>query len=514
MNREAKGQILPVALVVGASLMIFALAMVSMLRSTARMTQRVAKGNQALFGADLALDKTINYLNTGAWGAPKEPFPFLTRYRGDFVHKDVRDTWYVVRVNPGNLVAPPGDALFERTVTVDALTFAPGQVPPAAPEPTPWTVGGAMPANVVNRRIIQAVVKRGSISNALTSRGNIDIGGSGIIYWGDVYCYMNTLTSPLTTISLDIQTQLVGPGYPEFHTETGCIKKQSGKGIGGGTYCQSDAVAQSFKYYPNDPNMPPEPIIDLPGLKEIAKKIYIDPSTGTNSQESGYFYKAGCAGCGTNSTGAGANEANHTYSTTRPMAFSDQCTLVLNRMRTNLAKPATWVGSDDLVFFIDTQDTQDLKANLSNMAIGNGTTDPVSGIKSIDFKGGGTGKGGAAAGSFQGFMIVQGSMDQTGSGGTNTPMISPGPEWLPPSPVTTENWNFNGFLYIGGNFVKYTGNVLVYGSIFCNGFFSSNGNITVYYRDDFNYGILARGSTGVTKWLQIKPEQFPANYYP
>lgn len=371
------GQILPVSLIVGGALLLLALAIVSMLSHTVKMEVKTKKGTAATYAGDAALDKTIEMLRT-SWGDPEtQEFPYLTRYRFDYVHYDIPNAVYVVQVDAGNLVKPPGNSFFERTVTVDVYTFSEDKTPKPNPTPVvPWVRGGPVPTDYVNHRTVQAVVSRTAFNSALSAEGGVVLGGSAEIYWGDVYCYQD-VANPAADIALELQTQSVGPGYPAFHTKEGCIRKVSGKGGGAGTFCSiSDLGASGFKYYPNDPYIPPKPIIDLQIYRNTARQFYV--LNGINSGETGYFYYAPTitTGPGPNSQTVGANPGNesyHQYNAGSVMSWAGKMQPVLDRMRTILGQAANWVGEDNLVFFVDTKENDGvLNADFSDLAIGGG----------------------------------------------------------------------------------------------------------------------------------------------
>ncbi len=503
---RGKGQVLPVALIVGTVLMIFALSMVSMMRQTVKMNVKVQKGMDATLSGDAVVDKSINnLLNGDNWMEPvSKQLPYLTRYRADYVHSDLRNSLYVVQINPGNLVGGPSDPVFERTITADVYTFSEGKVP--TPDPTPWTRGGVRPQGALNHRIVQAVVKRAGFGSAMTSGGAAVLKGSNEVYWGDVYCYNTDTSNPSLTLG---NKQPLGPGYPAFHTlgygeAYGDIKLKAGNVIY--SNC-TDAGAADKKLYPRDPNMPPMPVIDIEGLRQRSKQIYSE--NGVSSYETGYFYYAypTTAGEGPNSKSGGAAgtgvERNHQYNDKTSadyLSWKNKIKVVLNRAGINLGKGTGWPGSDDFVVFCDTKDGKPLDATGTNRYNGDGC--------------GGTAKNAVDFGGcyFNGTLVLLGDFCWSAGGGGYPSMYRPDDGWLPAGPYNISGAkdiavNFNGFLYVGGDVPKMTGNPLIYGSMYINGEVDSTGNFTLYYRDDFNYGMIAPGLVSITKWREI-PE-FP-----
>jgi len=243
--------------------------------------------------------------------------------------------------------------------------------------------------------------------------------------------------------------------------------------------------------------MPPKPKVDLEGLQQRAQAIYT--SGGISSGESGYFYyqkpRSG-SGAGTNSlttalAGTGV-EKNHQYNEQSNDVFdtTNQAQNVLDRMKTNLGQTSSWVGNDDLVFYVDTTDGKALASDLSNTVIGGGN---AALNYAVDFK----------SFAFRGSFILQGGYQNNG------PKVGPSILMSPPSgawcPVAfTANPDFNGFLYIGGNIEKLNGTPYIYGSVDLEGNFAASGNTSVYYRNDFNYSLVESGTLAVTRWQEIK----------
>jgi hypothetical protein len=340
--------------------------------------------------------------------------------------------------------------------------------------------------------------------------------GNFTVYWGDVYNYATTIGNP--TINLSVN-QVLGPGAPAFHTTGygqsayGAIEKDanctgcSATGSNHATFnTTTDPGASTCKIYPRDPFMPPKPQVDLPGLKQKAKNIYV-PGTGQSgaglsSGESGYFYYSAAitTGPGPNSlttalAGTGKEE-NHQYNSGNPFApdrqgsAGGQGVSVLNRMRTNLGLTSSWVGNDDLIFFVDTQDNNPLASDLSNKVIG---TENAGNNYAINFKGF----------AFRGSFILLGCYANNGpSTGPSILMSPPSGAWCPSAFTGTPD--FNGFLYIGGNIESLSGTPIIYGSVDLEGDYKATGNSKVYYRSDFNYSLVESGTVAVSRWQEIK----------
>lgn len=88
-------------------------------------------------------------------------------------------------------------------------------------------------------------------------------------------------------------------------------------------------------------------------------------------------------------------------------------------------------------------------------------------------------------------------------------MTSPGGGWLP-SGTVTKSVNVNGFWYVGGNVEKLNGTPVIYGSLYIKGSFAPNGNVTAYYRSDFDYGLIVSGTMGMSEWREIDASAMPA----
>lgn len=504
-GRMEKAQVLPVALIMGGALLIFALAMVSMLSSTIKLSQKVNGGTNATLKADGILQKGINILTMGNnWGpAPSLIMTPITGFKADRVYTDIPDSQYLVQIDSGNLMNPPGDTAYERTVTVDLYQMKKDYPTPVA-QPTPWLRGGSPPADYIAHRTVQAVVRRGSVAAALIAGGTININGHWRVFWGDVYDYAYT-ASPFTTtmVSLD-NSQPLGPGYPAWHTQTGCIDASGscagclGTGSGtGSVVCNiTDTGAANCKLYPNDPNMPPKPSVDLEGMKTKAKVVYAPG--GVSSYETGYFYYASTITAsgvaGTNSLSGGlagtGQERNHQYNASYEFDCTfgpnDQVDNVLARMAQNLGYASSWRGADDLYFFVDTTDGYGLAPDLSNAVIGGGSGNAVDGKFAT----------------FQGTFILLGSWQSNGhSGSVNTPMAPPSSAWCPTGFTGTPD--MNGFFYVGGNFHN-TGGPIYYGCVDVEGNCDGAGTPTLYYRNDFKYSLIESGTLGITKWQEVK----------
>jgi hypothetical protein len=536
LKKLPKGQVLGITLVFGAILLLFALTMVYVLRSTIRLSVRTVAGTSAVLGCDAAVDKAIHALEEGNnWGTnPGLNFTPIPGYKADKVYTDIPNTQYLVQVDAGNLLVPPGDLYYERTITVDLYTTKVGVGVPTA-QPTPWLRGGPIPTDYTNHRRIQAAVRRGTLSSALTGGGGMATNGNFKVYWGDVYDYYVPAAGITTVIDLGNNAN-IGPGYPAYHTvgygqSYGCIKSSGscagclGTGTGSGAvYCNTtDSGAANCKMYPRDPNMPPKPSVDLPGLEARAKTIY--KVNGVSSGESGYFYYSstiassgvtgansvsitGCAGCT-----MVANEKYHQYNSTSGNEFDpagsggssmQQVYNVLYRMAVNLkaggvtgVTPGTWVGNDDLVVFVDTQDGNPLASDHSNTVIGKGT----SGTNyAVDFK----------SFAFKGTFILNGSWQNNGPAAGNSTLLSPpSSAWCPSS--FTDTPNFNGFLYIAGDLEKLTGTPMIYGSVDLEGDFKATGNVKLYYRNDFNYNMIETGTVATTGWKEVTAFPTPLN---
>jgi hypothetical protein len=356
---------------------------------------------------------------------------------------------------------------------------------------------------------------------SIVAGGSIATNGNFTVWWGDIYNYKNV--GPTVEV-IDLGNNAnTGPGYPAYHSKYGCIKSQGscagclGTGSGSGAvFCNiTDAGAAICKIYPKDPNMPPQPVVDLEALKAKAKAIYIPgaglPGAGLNSGESGYFYysatlSSGVTGPNSIAVSCGgctiaANERNHQYNASNEFGNKpggsdyDNAHNVLRRMAVNLGQPlpySGWIGNDDLVFFVDTTDGLPLANDLSNGVIGtenSGTPDAV------DFK----------AFAFRGTYVLLGNF--AANGPQNGPSITmqppvPNSAWCP-GPIT-DTPNFNGFLYIGGNVEKLTGTPLMYGSVCLEGDFNASGNVKLYYRSDFHYGLVTSGRIATSRWQEVK----------
>lgn len=525
MKMDPNAQVLPAGLIMGAVLMIFALAMVSMLSNSVKLNQKVNSGTTSTLTADGVVDKAVNVLTQGNnWGSsPSMAFTPIPGFRGDLVYTDMPNSQYVVQINPGNLTkspgdqaqplnlsSPPGDPAYERTITVDIYSMPKGYISPSS-QPTPWTTGGTPPAGFASHRTIQAVVRRGSMTASLVANGTVNVGGHWRVYWGDIYDWYQPsgCSYPCTTVTvITLGTQPLGPGYPAVHTAMGCINSSGscggcfgGSGSTNSTVCETtDTGAANCKLYPNDPNMPPKPSVDLDSLKSTAQKIYVPgsgmPGAGLSSGESGYFYYSPSysAGAGTNSlsglsAGTGV-EANHQYTGSDFGLFfggNTQLSNVLARMAQNLGLSSSWGGNDDLVAFVDTTDGNPLASDLSN-ACNAGSA--------ISLKQAG----------FVGTLIIQGSIDDAGGSnfGINTTMNPPDATWCPGT--TTTKVCVDGFMYIGGTFHS-TGSPTFYGAVDDEGSFSGNGTPTLYYRSNFKYNLIESGTVSTTRWQEIK--QFP-----
>jgi hypothetical protein len=198
-------------------------------------------------------------------------------------------------------------------------------------------------------------------------------------------------------------------------------------------------------------------------------------------------------------------EANHQYSSGTPFDPSVQAFNVLKRMAQNLGHALPnggWVGNDDLVFYVDTQDGN-IILNCNNEVIGGGNganSTNCPGATPIDFKGI----------AFRGTFVLQGNLQ------TNGPASGPAITMQPPSPAvnwcpgpTPDNPVINGFLYIGGDVTKWNGTPPIYGSIDVEGDTAGSGNGKLYFRSDFNYDLVGTGGISVEKWQEIKPSAFP-----
>lgn len=512
----------------GAVIMIFALAMVSMLRTAVKLSNKVNSGSSTTLGADAVIDKSINILTQGSnWGSGQgislTPIP---GYKGDKVYNDIPNTEYIVQINPGNLTkspgdqasplnltSPPGDAAYERTVTVDMYTLPKGYPTPSV-MPTPWNQpGGSAPATYVSHRTVQAVVRRGALNASLLTDGTIQLSGHWQIFWGDVYDYYPVTNcgypcATTTVLSLP-SNQPLGPGYPSFHTMQGCISSSGScagcfggsGGFSGATYCETtDTGASNCQMYPNDPNMPPAPSVDLDSLKQKAQAAYVpgngQPGAGLNSGETGYFYytSAYSSGAGTNSVSMGCSgcagqgvEKNHQYTGT-DFGFARgnaQAKNVLTRMAQNLGQStSSWVGNDDLVFYIDTTDGLPINSTRSNMV--NGASGSVDGKFAT----------------FRGTLVLLGSWSANGHSGSSSVLMSPpSAAWCPAAFSGTPD--VNGFFYVGGDF-SCTGSPLYYGSIDVIGSVSGAGTPAIYFRNDFKYNLIQSGTVATTKWQEVK----------
>jgi hypothetical protein len=506
--QKEKAQVLPVALIMGGALLIFALAMVSMLSNTIKLSNKVNGGTNATLKGDGVIQKGINILTQGNnWGpAPSLALTPIVGYKADRVYLDIPDAQYLVQVDQGNLLSPPGDQAYERTVTVDLYQMQKNYPTPSA-QPTPWLRGGAPPNQFVSHRILQAVVRRGSVAAALVAGGSININGHWRVFWGDVYDYANAGGATVVTVNLD-NSQPLGPGYPAFHTQTGCISSSgscagcTGTGSGSGsTFCNTtDTGAANCKMYPNDPNMPPQPSVGLDGMRDRAMKPY-SPG-GVPSYETGYFYYAttitpnDTPGINSQTGPAGTGQEHfHQYNASTPFSVStngggavDQVDNVLSRMAQNMGVTSTWRGADDLYFFIDTTDTKALANDLSNMVIGT-------------LNGGQSGWVDGKDATFRGTFILQGCWGANGHNGSiDTLMSPPSSAWCPAA--LTAQPDMNGFFYIGGNF-DCAGAPIYYGCVYVNGNCSGAGTPTLYYRNDFNYSLIESGTLGVTKWQEV-----------
>ncbi len=523
-KKASRGQVLAVTLVFGAILLIFALTMVTMLRSTIKLSVTTVAGTSAVLGSDAVVDKAIHALEEGNnWGSsPGLVFTPIPGYKADKVYTDIPNAQYVVQIDKGNLLVPPGDLFYERTITVDMYSTKIGQGVPTA-QPTPWLRGGPIPADYTNHRRVQATVRRGTLTSALTGGGSLVTNGNFSIYWGDVFDYY-VPTAVGVTISMDLSHGAnIGPGYPSYHTigygqPYGCIKSTGscvgclGTGTGSGAlFCNiTDSGAANCKMYPSDPNMPPKPSVDLPGLKTTAQAIYKQGLV--SSGESGYFYFsstisgavtgadsisiAACGGCT-----MAVNEGKHQYNSTTDFdpggggGGAKQLKNVLKRMAVNLnaggvttINPATWVGADDLVVYIDTTDTNPLSSGISNKVIGGNAGNNYA----IDFNGQ----------AFRGTLVLLGSFACEGSNDGPSVLMSPSSSaWCPSAFTATPA--FNGFLYIGGDCTKLTGNPKVYGSVDLEGDFTATGNADIYYRNDFNYNLIQSGTVATTGWKEV-----------
>lgn len=524
-----KGQVLGTALIIGAVILIFALAMVSMLRSTVKLSQKVNSGSNAALGGDAIISKSINVLEQGSnWGAqPGLSFTPIPGYKGDKVYTDIPNAMYIVQINPGNLTkapgdqakptnlsSPPGDPAFERTITVEIYTLPPNFQMPSGVI-TPWNQpGGSAPASFLNHRILQEVVRRGSTANSLLADGTIQVGGHWLIFWGDVYdyyqvpgCDPSSNPAPCTTttvLSLG-NSQGLGPGYPNFHTQQGCISSSGScagcfggsGGFSGSTYCTvNDVGASNCQMWPNDPNMPPEPSVNLEGQKSTAEHIYYLNGGSQSSGETGYFYNSQMTpgpSVSQNSVSVGAAgngvESNHQYAGSGNFNFfHGQPPNVLSRMAQNLGQASSWPGNDDLVFYVDTTDG----LPMSYVGPPGSYTYPNS-CGTADFK----------QANFRGTFILNGSFTDGGSGGGGvaTQMVPPSASWCPST--FTGNPDFNGFVYVAGDFSS-NGNPMFYGSIDVKGNVSGNGTPSIYFRNDFKYNLVQSGAVAIEKWQELK----------
>ncbi|HJT24137.1 MAG TPA: hypothetical protein VJ873_06140 [bacterium] len=515
---KADGQVLGTALIMGAVILIFALAMVSMLSTNIKLSQKVNSGNYTTLGADAAIAKGIEALKQGNnWGVVSAStvtpvFTPIVGYKADIVYTDIPHTEYVVQINPGNLINPPGDINYERTISVEMYTL-PVTVAQPSTQPTPWTQsGGSVPSAYSNHRVLQAVVKRGTFNSAIDAGGAFASNGNFTVYWGNVYDYYQDPTctgappcTAVTTISMG-NNQTLGPGYPAFHTQYGCISTSNNcagcfggaSSSGSGNYCLTTdtGAINPCQIYPNDPNMPPRPVVQLDYMKAQAKNIYTpgkgQPGAGINSGESGYFYSlAMTPGPGVNSVavaptpgpGNTANESNHQYNGSFSISSAQS---VLTRMQQNLGlSSSTWVGNDDMYFFVDTLDGLPVNSSKSNEAGG-----------PVDFK----------HFYFRGTFVLLSDFQDNGPGGISIGTVQAPTGWCPTSANLSPD--FNGFLYISGDITKLNGTPSIYGSVDLEGTFSAKGNVKIYYRSDFNYSQVESGTLVTEQWKEVST--FPA----
>lgn len=454
-NQKSKenGYALPVALLLGVLMGIFALTMVMLLIRETKDTVATQKRIQTLVTADAAVDRAIAQIKLlGNW----DLVPNLIDYRDDLVYTDIPGVKYRVDIQRGDAIDPPGNLKHDRTVTVRARNNSTGV-----------------------KRQVQAVIARQPFTSAVSSEGGLSIAGKAQIFWGHMYNFDDTTVMQINTL------QEWGTGYPKAYSLSDINAKNRGNRLF--ELCNED-VPNAY-YFANAEDvgcegMPNPPVIDWMDYRDRAENTlppgcdwptmaatptwYTGVEKGMLFQDGDGDYPGPCCGA------------------------DDQWSTIVKPRYDTLTDPVGSGGCgitgddlEDIVVYIDTTDGAPPTA-----------TSPGNHPNTV--------KQTANYPKFRGTLVMTGALGITGGGGTSTAMEPPPGDWLPGTTVT-DNVNFQGLIVTGGQF-SWSGGPIIYGSVVSFGSFSSVGGIKIYYNYEFPYEGVSGGVFTVTAWREQSPD--------
>lgn len=208
--RGEQGSGVAYALVIGAVLLVFLVAIVDLLTKEMKWIGGTRRRAEALFAADAALDRALYVLQKGSnWDAV--PIP---GFNNDMVFSDTPNIRYKIRIQEGNWTPytpalgaeadyAPANVKTERTMTILATYSPTGE-----------------------RRKVQGIAIKTTMNSALYTEGVLALGGSSDIYWGPVVSYETGPNAIVLTGGPGCQV----PSHPIYIAKGGI--RLNGKGAG------------------------------------------------------------------------------------------------------------------------------------------------------------------------------------------------------------------------------------------------------------------------------------------
>ncbi|MEK7767796.1 MAG: hypothetical protein AAB368_16320, partial [bacterium] len=237
---EERAQGLAYVLIVGAVLLVFVTALVSMLQKEMRWLVGSERRSVLLAATDAAVDRALFALQSGGnWdNIPKGVSP---GYNQDVVYTDIPGIRYTIKIQEGNWTPgfQIGDAKLERTITVFASNSITGE-----------------------RRKIQALVMQTVLNSALYSGGQITISGKASIHWGPVVSYSTA------TDSIPLSDPV--PNFPIFLSRGG-ITIGGARASDVGMDSPDPSAGVSVNEQADEEELAPPPVIPWDDWRDTAK---------------------------------------------------------------------------------------------------------------------------------------------------------------------------------------------------------------------------------------------------